>query len=97
MVRSPSALATLTLVLALGHPVAGQTGDKIEGTSWRLIEISKLDVAELDRSPRAIARFDSGRLRGFIAKRIREDVDIDDILADALREDPRGAPRAQGR
>jgi putative lipoprotein len=29
------------------------------------MRISKLDAAELDRSPRAIARFDGGRLRGF--------------------------------
>jgi heat shock protein HslJ len=64
-VRCSSALAALTLILALRCPAIGQPAPGIEGSSWRLIGISKLDAAELDRSPRAIARFDHGRLRGF--------------------------------
>ena len=37
----------------------------------------------------------SGRLRGFIAKRVREDVDIDDILQDVFAKIHEGLPKLQ--
>ena len=36
-----------------------------------------------------------GRLRGFIAKRVREDVDIDDILQDVFAKIHEGLPKLQ--
>jgi heat shock protein HslJ len=37
----------------------------LEGPSWRLMSTSALDAETLEQSPRAIARFDANRLRGF--------------------------------
>jgi heat shock protein HslJ len=47
--------------------VSAQAPSAIEGVSWRLMEISKLDAATMDQSPRAIARFVNGQLSGFSA------------------------------
>jgi heat shock protein HslJ len=63
----------LTVLLAAGlvfvsiAPARSQSPTSIEGVSWRLMEISKLDAATLDQSPRAIARFNDGVLAGFSA------------------------------
>ena len=46
-------------------PAMSQSPNTIEGVTWRLIGISKLDPADFDQSPRALARFENGRLRGF--------------------------------
>jgi heat shock protein HslJ len=54
-------LSTLAFVV----PAMGQSPNTIEGVSWRLIGISKLEPTTFDQSPRAIARFENGRLRGF--------------------------------
>ncbi|HEX2463012.1 MAG TPA: META domain-containing protein [Thermoanaerobaculia bacterium] len=58
---------SVLVILAAGlvAPATSQPATTIEGVSWRLMEISSLDAATLDQSPRAIARFADGRLRGF--------------------------------
>lgn len=61
--RKAFIVAALTLTLAI--PAIGQAPSTIEGVSWRLVRISKLDPVAFDQSPRAIVRFDGGRLRGF--------------------------------
>jgi heat shock protein HslJ len=66
--RAPSTLALVALALisqARITPARAQAPTTIEGVSWRLAKLSKLDDAELDQSPRAIVRFDNARLRGF--------------------------------
>jgi heat shock protein HslJ len=64
----PTALLVASLVCLLFTSMAaarGETPTTIEGVSWRLMEISKLDAATLDQAPRAIARFNQGVLAGF--------------------------------
>ena len=62
-----TALFASSLVLASVAPAHSEAPTAIEGVSWRLMEISKLDAATLDQSPRAIARFNNGVLAGFSA------------------------------
>lgn len=65
--RGTSALIAAGLFLAPISMAKCETPTSIEGVSWRLMEISKLDAAILDQSPRAIARFSNGVLSGFSA------------------------------
>lgn len=65
--RPTNVLLASALALGLSSPARSETPATIEGVSWRLMEISKLDAATLDQSPRAIARFNGGVLSGFSA------------------------------
>jgi heat shock protein HslJ len=63
--RGITASIAASLFLAQISAARCETPTSIEGVSWRLMEISKLDQATLDQSPRAIARFSNGVLSGF--------------------------------
>ena len=62
-----TALFAASLSLVSVAAARAETPTTIEGVSWRLMELSKLDAATLDQSPRAIARFKDGVLAGFSA------------------------------